>query len=389
MKALQKVGIGLALTVISTCGYAKPVDIGFIGTMSTSFGYMGAGQRDAISLAIKEDGGKLGGIPVKLIAEDDGFKPGTAKQSAERMLQQGVHIFTGATFSNVVIAVAPAVTAKGAFYVSSLAGPSEYAGKNCNKNFFSVAFESNSHSDTAAMAANKLGLKKMVLLAPAYQAGRDSLAAFKGAYKGEILAEIYTKFDQSDFSVELARIRSLHPDGIFLFEPGGPGINFAKQFEISGLKKSITVVNTIGLDDRLIAGSGDATQGYYLTTQWTPMLDNQANKKFVASYEKEYNRRPTYWDAVAYDTARLIGSALKAVNGDVEGKPDQFRKALEKADFKSVRGNFKFNNNHYPISDWYLAKIVPNSKGKLDYKYISSIATNHTDPFAPSCKMKE
>jgi len=390
MKKLNKLAVGLALSAFAALAHAQePVDIGFIGTLSTPAGYIGEDQRDAFNLAIKEGGGKLGGVPVRLIVEDDGLKPATGKQSAEKMLQDGVRLFTGINFSNVLVAVVPSVVRDGGFFVSLNAGPSNFAGKACNKNFFSVAFQNDSYSDTAAMAANELGVKKIVIMAPAYQAGRDALTGFKSAYKGEILSEIYTKLDQSDFSVELARIRSLKPDGVFEFLPGGAGINFAKQFANSGLNKSIKMVTPLySMDDRMLAASGDAGEGYYLSTQWTAQQDNEASKAFVAAFEKEYKRRPTVYAATSYDTARLIGSALKAVGGDIKGKPDEFREALRKAEFDSVRGKFKFASNHYPVQDWYLVRVERNSEGKLDYKPISTIVKDHVDPYVSSCEMK-
>lgn len=365
-----------------------PVDIGFIGTLSTSAGYIGEDERDAFLLAIKQGNGALGGIPVNLIVEDDGLKPAAGKQSADKMLQDGVRVFTGINWSNVLVAVAPTVLKKGAFYISLNAGPSNFAGKDCDKNLFSVAMQNDSFSDTAAIAANQLGIKKIAIIAPSYQAGRDALTGFKRLYKGEVMAEIYTKLDQSDFSVELARIRSLQPEGVFTFLPGGPGINFAKQLENSGLNKSLKMVMPLySMDDRMLTATGQAGKGFYLSTQWTAHQDNEASKQFVKAFQQEYNRQPTVYAATSYDTARLIGSALKAVNGDVKGRPNEFREALRKADFESVRGKFKFAPNHYPIQDWSLVRVEPNNEGKLDYKFISVIAKDHVDPYAGLCQM--
>lgn len=390
MKHISKLAATFALTAFATLAHSQEtVDIGFIGTLSTPAGYIGEDQRDAFALAIKEGGGKLGGVPVNLIVEDDGLKPATGKQSAEKMLQDGVRLFTGINFSNVLVAVVPSVVKeKDGFFVSLNAGPSNFAGKACNPNFFSVAMQNDSYSDTAAIAANRMGIKKMVIMAPAYQAGRDALTGFKRVYEGEILAEIYTRLDQSDFSVELARIRSLAPEAVFEFLPGGAGINFAKQFANSGLNESVRMVTPLySMDDRMLAASGDAGEGFYLTTQWTSQQDNEASKAFVAAFEKEYNRRPTVYAATSYDTARLIGSALKAVDGDLKGKPDQFREALRKAEFDSVRGNFKFNTNHYPIQDWALVRVERDSAGNLEYAPIEVVAKDHTDPYASQCEM--
>jgi len=388
-KALSIIFLGAACAAASAAqARQKPLDIGFIGTLSTPAGYIGEDQRDAVQLAIKQEGGKLGGVPVRLIVEDDGLKPAAGKQSAEKMLQDGVRLFTGINFSNVAVAVVPTVVKEGGFFVSLNAGPSNFAGKQCNKNFFSVAMQNDSLSESAAIAANNMGLKKLVIIAPAYQAGRDALTGFKKVYKGEVLAEIYTKLDQSDFSVELARIRSLRPDAIFAFLPGGAGINFAKQFASSGLKDSVKVVSSLySMDDRMLAASGDAGEGFYLSTQWTAQLDNPASRQFVAAFEKEYGRRPTVYAATAYDTARLIGSALEAVGGDIKGKADEFRAALRRADFETVRGSFKFGPNQYPVQDWYLVRVERGRDGKLGYKPLETVAKGYSDSYASECAM--
>ncbi len=388
MKAFNKWSAALALSACAMAVQAQqPLKIGFIGTLSTPAGYLGEDERDAFLLAIKQGGGKLGGVPVELVVEDDGLKPATGKQTAEKMLQDGIRVFTGINFSNVLMAVVPSVVKEGGFYISLNPGPSVYAGKGCNENFFAAAFQNDSHSDTAGMAANEVGIKKIVLVSAAYQAGRDSLNGFKREFKGEVLSEIYTKLDQSDFSVELARIRSLKPDGVFQFLPGGSGINFSKQFANSGLGKDIKMVTTIALDDRTLGAIGDAAESYYLSALWTIHDDNPANKAFVEAFEKEYKRRPTSYAATAYDTAQLIASALKVSGPDVMGNADAFRNALRKADFDSIRGKLSLDKNQFPRQDWQLVQIVRNDAGKLDYKPIKTLVENHGDVYASECQM--
>lgn len=378
----------LALAACSPALAQKAVEIGFIGTLSTPAGYIGEDERDGFMLAVNEGDGKLGGVPVKVLVEDDALKPANAKQIADKMVQNGVRLFTGINFSNVMAAVGPTVLNAGGFYVSLNAGPSNYAGKACNKNYFSASFQNDSFSDTTGMAANELGAKRVVIMAPNYQAGRDAVAGFKRAYKGEVLDEIYTKLDQSDFSVELARVRALNPDAIFQFHPGGAGINLTKQFAISGLADKIKMITPIySMDERMLAATGMAGKGFYLSSLWSADLDNAQNKHFVEAFTKAYNRAPTAYAAQAYDTANLIGSALKVVDGDVTGKADAFRAALLKADFPTVRGKFKFAANHHPIQDWYLLHVEAGPDGKLIYKNLKVIARDHTDVHGVDCQM--
>lgn len=363
-----------------------PLRIGFITTLSTPAGYIGEDERDGFMLAVKEEGGKLGGVPVQVVIEDDALKPANAKQTADKMVQEGIRLFTGINFSNVLVAVAPTVLDAGGTYVSLNAGPSNYAGKACHAGYFSVAFQNDSYSDTAGIAANELGYKRVVIMAPNYQAGRDALAGFKRTFKGEIVAEIYTKLDQSDFSVELARLRPLKPDAIFQFHPGGAGINLAKQFANSGLAQSVPMLTPVySMDRKMLAATGNAGKGYYVTALWSADLPNAENKRFVEGFAKAYGRLPTDYAATSYDTAKLIASALRAVNGDI-GKTDAFRAALRKADFKSVRGKFRFGPNQHPIQDWYLLHIEEVG-GKLDYKTVRTVARDHGDPHAAECKL--
>lgn len=389
MKHLKKLSATIVLGAFATFAQAQePVRIGFITTLSTPAGYIGEDERDGFMLAVKEGEGKLGGVPVQVEIEDDNLKPGLGKQTAERLLQDGVRLFTGINFSNVLVAVAPSVVKEGGFYVSLNAGPSTFAGKGCDPNYFGVAFQNDTYAETAALAANQMGVKKMVIMAPNYQSGRDALNGFKRVYEGEIVAEIYTKLDQSDFSVELARIRSLQPEALFTFLPGGAGINFAKQWANAGLRDKVEIISTLySMDDRMLAATGDSAEGYNLTIGWTHELDNEANKAFVKAFQEEYGRRPSAYAATSYDTARLIGSALDAVDGDFKAKPDEFREALRKADFESVRGDFKFGPNHYPIQDWYMVRVERNSDGKLDYKTVNTIVEDYGDPYAKECKM--
>ncbi len=366
---------------------AAPVKIGFITTLSTPAGYIGEDERDGFNLAVTQGGGKLGGIPVELVVEDDALKPANAKQAVDRMLQSGIKLYTGVNFSNVLAAVVPSVLKAEQFYVSLNPGPSNFAGDKCDKNYFVASYQNDAFHTAGGVAANELGYQRVVLLAPNYQAGRDALAGFKRTYKGEVLAEIYTKLDQSDFSVELARVRSLAPDAVYQFHPGGAGINFAKQYANAGLGKTIPMVMPgFSMDNRMLAATGNASEGFYTTGIWSSAMDSAASQKFVQDFQKAYGRIPTDYAMQAYDTAQWIGSGLKAVNGDL-AQADAFRAALRKADFASLRGKFKLNTNQHPIQDLYLMRIEKNAQGALAPKVVRKIISDDKDAYAELCKM--
>ena len=364
---------------------ADPLRIGFITTLSTPAGYIGEDCRDGFQLAITESGGALGGVPIELVIEDDGLKPASAKASADRMVQSGVKLVTGTIFSNVAEAIVPGVVDNGAFFISLNPGPAPFAGAGCKPNYIVASYQNDSAHEACGLAANELGYKKITLLAPNYQAGRDALTGFKRAFKGEIAAEIYTRLDQSDFSVELARLRQLDAQGLYEFVPGGGGINFVKQYGSAGLAAKLPLLlGPYAMDARMIAATGDAARGLYMAAAWSPMLDNPANKAFVAAFTAAYKRMPTIYAAQAYDTARLIASGLK-VSGPTLGAP--FRTAVLKADYAATRGHVSFNTNQHAVLDYSLMQIEPDANGILVPMVKRPVAQQLRDTYAGACAL--
>jgi branched-chain amino acid transport system substrate-binding protein len=390
---LVGLGAGLALSALLTTAAVaqqQPVKIGFITTLSGPGGYLGADMRDAFQLAVDMEGGKLGGVPVQVIYEDDGLKPGQGKQIADRMMKtDGVKLFTGIVFSNVAGATVPDILDAGGIYVSPNAGPSNFAGKECHKNYYVVSWQNDTLHESAGQAATQLGYKKAFILAPNYQAGKDALTGFKRFFKGDIVGEVYTRLDQTDYAPEMAQIRAAKPDVVFHFHPGGLGIAFTRQYQQAGLLGTIPmVVAAPSLDATIVKAIGDAGIGIIGTTHWNTDFDNPANKKFMEAWTKKYgaDRVPTYYAGQAYDTALAIGAALKATGGDVKDT-EKFRQAMLKADFQAVRGNFKFDKNQHPIQDWYATKVEKDPSGKIVIKTGAKVFSNQGDVYSKNCKL--
>ncbi len=364
-----------------------PVKVGMITTLSGPGGYLGQDIRDAFRLAIDMEGGKLGGVPVELLVEDDGLKPGQGKQIAEKMLKTaGVKLFTGIVFSNVAGATVPDIVDSGALYVSANAGPSEFAGKECNENYFVVSWLTDTMQGSAGQNATALGYRKAFVLAPNYQAGKDAIAGFKRFFKGDVIGEVYTRLDQTDFAPEMAQIRAANPDVVFQFQPGGLGIAFLRQYQQAGLLRTVPmVVAEPSMDHTILAAVGDAAVGLNVSGHWNTDLDNPANKAFVAAFTKAYSRTPTMYAAQGYDTARAIGAALRGSGGKVDATA--FRKAMLKADFASTRGTFKFGANQHPVQDWWAMVVEKDEAGKPVLRTRAKLLSEQGDPFAAQCKL--
>ena len=384
--------VGTAAAALAFPGIARAVAdkvrIGCITTLSTPAGYIGEDTRDALLLAINQGNGTLGGVPVELVVADDSLKPAQAKQVADRMMQSGTQILTGIVFSNLLEAVVPGIVAKDGFYISSNAAPATLAGAGCKPNYFSATNQNDLGSGACGLAANELGYKRMVVCAPNYQGGKDSIAGFKRTYKGEIIGEVFTRLDQTDFSVELGQIREFAPDAIYQFHPGGLGINFVKQYGGAGLNKTIPMMlGAYAMDARMLTATGNFAQDMMMSAAWSPLLDVPANKKFVADFRKAYGRIPTVYAAQAYDVALLIAYALKEAGSDLPKNNDKFRDALRHARIDSLRGNFGFTNNQNAMADFWLMKIEPTDDGTLMPKVLKKVVGMIPDPYASACPL--
>ncbi len=388
MKRLTMLVLVTAMLGLALGASAEPVKIGMITTLSTTAAYLGEDIRDGFQLAVDQEGGRLGGVDVELLVEDDGAKPEKANQIAERyMKKDGVKIMTGIVFSNVAIAVVPKVVRDGVVYLSANAGPSQLAGKGCNENYFSVSYQNDNIDEVVGQYVNDSAHQNVYLIAPNYPAGKDHLAGFKRYFNKEIKAEVYTKLGQSDYAAEIAAIRAAKPDAVFFFLPGGMGVSFIKQYAQAGLNQEIPLYGpAFSFDERLLAAVGPVALGVKNGSQWSHDLDNPANRQFVAAYREKYGRTPTLYASQGYDTARLIGSALKAVNGNLDDLA-AFKAALRRADFESVRGNFSFGSNQHPVQDLYIREVVKTDDGNYTNKTIQKVFTNHVDAYAAECKM--
>ena len=384
-----------ALFLVSAVGaavaaHAAPVKVGLALDISGPFAALGAEARDGFNLAIKQLSGKLGGQDVEFIQADMAGSPDQAKQLVDRMVQRDkIDIFSGPIGSNIAIAVGPTLFAAKVPYLSANAGPSQFAGAQCNAYFFGTAYQNDQFHEAAGKFAQDRAFKKTVLIAPNYPAGKDALTGFKRQFKGAVAEELYTKLGQIDYAAELAQIRAAKPDSIYFFLPGAMGINFIKQFVGAGLSKDITLVTSgFSADEDVIGAVGEPMLGLFNTSHWAHDLDNPANKAFVAAFKKEYNNRyPSLYAAQAYDAILAMDAAVKQSGGNAQNREAMIA-ALKKASYASTRGSFKYANNHYPIENFYLRVIGKDAQGKVTNKTVSTLLTNYGDTYAQNCPLK-
>jgi branched-chain amino acid transport system substrate-binding protein len=383
---LKLAGLTIVLSILAGHAIAQEkLKIGVIVTLSGPAAVLGQQARDGFMLAVKDLGGKMAGRDVEVIAVDDELKPDAAVAKVKGLLERDkVDFVVGPIFSNILQAIHKPVTDTKTVLISPNAGPSSYAGKNCSPYFYVTSYQNDQVHEVLGKVAQDRGYKRVYLLVPNYQAGKDSAAGFKLDYKGEIVEETYMPLGSLDFQVELSKIASLKPDALFTFMPGGMGVSLVKQYRQAGLADKIPVLSAFTVDESTLPAQQDAAVGMFGGANWAPNLDNPQNKKFVASYEAAYNSVPGTYAFQAYDAAMLIDSAVRAVKGDLSNK-EAVTAALKKADFTSLRGGFKFNTNGYPIQDFYLTKVAKRADGKFQTEIVEKVFENYADRYAKDC----
>jgi branched-chain amino acid transport system substrate-binding protein len=386
MRQAVQVGSLVALTAISGTALAQ-VKIGFMATLSGPAAALGQDQFDGFMLGVEHVGGRLGGAAIEVIREDDQLKPDLGVQTIRKFLEKDqVDIITGVTFSNVMMAIAKPLADSGITFISSNAGPAPLAGAQCSANFFWTSWQNDNQAEAMGQYANDKGYKNVYMMAPNYQSGKDQLEGFKRMFKGNVVGEVYTQLNQPDYTAEIAQMVAAKPDALYVFYPGGMGINFIKQMRQAGALGKVPFLSASTADGTTLPALKEVALGVIAGTFWGPDFNNPVSQKFVADFRKKHNRIPSQYAAQAYDSALLLDAALRKTGGKANDRK-ALQAAIRSADFKSLRGSFRFNRNGYPIQDFYAFEVARDTTGEVSLKTLGVSLRNHQDAYVKDCKL--
>ena len=385
---LQIAAIAASALLALPLNAADKIKVGYLSTLTGPISGISTDLKDGFDLVVARNGGKLGGLPAEIVVGDDQQNPDTGKQVFDRMVKRDtVDVLTGVMFTNVMAAVAPTAFSNKVFFVNANVTSADFAGEKCNPFFFGSAMQVESMDEAMGKYVADKGYKRVFVLAPNFPAGREHLNGFKRMYKEPLAGELYTKLGQLDYSVEIGQIRAAKPDAVFVFLFGNMAVNFIKQYHQAGLSEALPLFGSAHVfDDDAIRAVGDPIVGSLNSSHWSRDLDNVANRRFVADFEKAYGRPPSIYAAQGYDAAQLIDAAVRDSGGRIEDKA-AFRAALRKANFESVRGPFAFNTNQSPVQNYYLRKIEKDSSGRIVNRTVATLLKGHADPYVGACKM--
>jgi len=390
---MQRVFLGAtALAVLMAApatGQQRAVKIGFVSTFSGPTAVIGNDMRNSFELALDHLGRRIGGLPVEVIYEDNQQRPDVGKQKTEKLIESDrVNFVVGYIWSNVLLASLKPVIDSQTFLISANAGPSQIAGELCSPYFFSTSWQNDQTPQAMGEYMNQKGVKTAFLIGPNYAAGKDMLTGVQTTFKGRVVGEELTKWpEQLDFSAELSKVRAARPDAVFVFYPGAAGVQFLTQYAQAGLKGQIPLYTAFTVDAITLPLQKELALDVPGAQQWVNDLPNDANKKFVADFRAKHKAYPSFYGAQSYDAALLVDSAVKAVGGNLNNK-DAMRAEMRKANYASVRGPYKYGNNHFPIQNFYLQDVVKDAEGNLTLKTVVTIVKDSQDQFHDKCPMK-
>lgn len=378
---------GLALPWLSAArAQAAGVKIGLVAVQTGPAAALGTHLKDGFAQGLRHLDGKLGGLTAQVFDIDDELRPEVAVQKVRTALERDkVDFVVGVVFSNILGAIIRPVTENGTILISTNAGPSTFAGRGCNQNLFVTSYNNDQVHSVMGQAAQDSGYRKVFVMVPNYQAGKDAVAGFKSRFHGEVVDEVYVPLNQLDFSAELAKIAAARPDAIFTFMPGGLGVNLVKQYRAAGLA-NIPFLSTFTVDESTLPAQQDAALGFFTACPWAPNMEVPANVRFVRDFEANHHYVPGSYAAQSYDAAMILDAAIRKTGGNLADKA-ALRAAIKGAEFQSVRGPFRFGANHYPVQDFWLCKVVKRPDGKYATETVKRVLADDTDPYAAECHM--
>src|SRR5712691_11407394 len=191
---------------------ADQVKLRILAELSGPISPAGTEIKRGVDLALEELGNKLGGLPVKYTVVDNKTNPAEAVQGASKLIDDAkVDFVTGLGASNTTIPVFKTFAEAGVFLVGALAGPLQFAGKECHPNGFFVSFTNDDWPAAAGVYLTNQKYKRVFFIAADYQAGKEHIESAIRFFKGQAVGPVYTPLSQLDFATEIARIRAEKP----------------------------------------------------------------------------------------------------------------------------------------------------------------------------------
>ena len=349
---------------VSSAMAQGPIKIGVIQTYSGPLAVIGTDASNGFELYFSEVGNKVAGRTVQLIKEDDAGNPAQAMERARRLVErEQVNMLAGITNSAVAYAMRDYVDGRQTpLVIMGAAGANGITNERSSPYIFRASFTNRQfNAPFGPYACQKLGLKKIVLMASDFVTGKEQSTAFKDTYTQAgctVVKEIFAPLGTMDFAPFLSQVPVGQADSVWAMFFGADAIAFVKQYESFGLKAKLKLVGSAGLaDERILQPIGQSGVGMVAPMFYAYSLDFPANRDFIKAYRAKFNEVADSVAASGYVAAKMIAAAIEAVDGKIEDK-DRFLAALRKVKLAtSPMGAVRFDAKQNIIFDLHASRV--------------------------------
>lgn len=374
----------------------KEIKLGAVFPLTGKESKVGGAFKVATELAIKEvnDAGGLevGGkkLPIKLEILDDTTDGTKSAQLVEQLItQSNVHAIIGGYSTALVQAQAVVPERYGIPYVNGGGSTSSIYGRS--KWVFGLLAPTDELARTQMLFLKDLvdqgKLPKPTKIATVwentdhgkdYEKGIKEIAAkYPDAFQ-VVFSEGFEIYS-NDYKALLTKVQNAKGD-IFMADARLEDyITMHRQYTQMGINYKMVTYGPRGADKAARDGLGAATDYIFASSWWSPEMKVDNVQKWVANYKKATNTTPGWYDALAYETVRVL---LKSIQNAGSLKPDAIRDALAKIELKDSilpGGVLKFSQTGQAIYPFVVTQNKPGNR--LDIVWPKDIKTG--DAVAP------
>ncbi len=346
----------------AAAGERGPIRIGYFAPTTGTFAQTGKDMVDGFVLFWEEVGNQVAGRKVEVIVEDSEGVPATALTKVRRLVEQAkVHTVAGGLLAATGYAIAPYVEQNKVPTLYPVMAPDDITQRKPVRWVVRTTMTGSQNTHALGEYAYKvMGLRRVATISMDYAFGWESNGGFQRTFEelgGKVVQRVWTPLNVQDYGPYLASLKK-DVDGVYACHTGGLSPRFVKAWNDFGLKGKMPLIGIGTLtDENILKNMGDEAIGVITTLHYSAVLDNPANKKFAAAYEKKFNRATSLYSAQGYTAGKVYFQAIQAINGDVEDR-EKFLAALRKVEITDdPRGPMKMDEMGHPIQNTYIRKV--------------------------------
>lgn len=339
-----------------------PIRVGFLAPLTGPFAQLGKDMWDGFRLYFDEVTMQAAGRRIELLIEDSWVEPAEALTKLRKLVEKDrVHVASGGLTTPTAYALQGYVDAQRVPFVVPISCADDLTQRKIGKWYIRSGWTcSQTTHPFGEYAYRVLGYRKVAALNFDLGSGYESLGGFQRVFEehgGQIIQKLWTPLTVADFAPYLAQIKR-EADAVFAFVAGSAALRLGKQYAEYGLKGRIPLIGQgMLMDETSLLSMGDEAVGVVTALHYSEALDNPANKRFKAAFEKLTGRIASYYSANCYTAARWIVEGLKAVGGDAENR-DRYLAALKVVEVSDdPRGPMKLDRWGCAVQNIYIRRV--------------------------------